>query len=128
MTKKIIEMNAEQQMHYINLENVLAVSRGSTERMLKYLFQFQELIPERLDQLKKAKNQDNRTQIRQILHKMSPQLQFFGIQNIIIPIQRLEFEYETMPNQELEVLVNEIISKLEGALIEVTKTIQKYHV
>lgn len=121
-------MNAEQHMHFINLENVNAVSRGNTERMLKYLFQFQELIPERLDKLKTATRNNNRTEIRQLLHKMSPQLQFFGIQNIAIPIQRLEFEYESMPDEELGVLVNEIISKLEGALIEVNQTIQNQHV
>lgn len=111
---------------FINLENVVNISRGDSDRMLKYLKQFQELIPERLIQLKEALNQDDRKQIRQIIHKMSPQLQFFGIQNIILPIQRLEFEYESMPFFELQALGNDIIYKLEGATKEVSKIIQSH--
>jgi hypothetical protein len=54
---------------------------------------------------------------------MSPQLHFFGIQNITIPIQRLEFEYESMPFSEMKSIVNDIIHKLEQALMEVNATI-----
>lgn len=117
-------MKTEHHTSFIKLENLVALSRGDSERMMKYLNQFQELIPERLKQLKEALKKDDRKQIRQILHKMSPQLQFFGIQDIIIPIQRLEIEYNTMPFIELEALGNDIIYKLEGATKEVTKIIQ----
>ncbi|WP_223033743.1 Hpt domain-containing protein [Hanstruepera marina] len=119
-------MNLERNTHFINLDNLVSISRGNSDRMLKYLNQFQELIPERLQQLKKALNQDDRRQIRQILHKMSPQLQFFGIQDIITPIQRLEFEYETIPFIELEALGNDIIYKLEGATKEVSQIIETH--
>ena len=123
-TEKLIAMNAERHKTFINLENLVSIARGDSDRMLKYLKQFQELIPERLEQLKDALAENDRKQTRQILHKMSPQLQFFGIQDVAFPIQRLEMEYETMPLFELNALVNDIINKLEGAISEVTKTIQ----
>ena len=112
--------------NYIDLQNVVNISRGDSSRLLKYLNQFKELIPDRLYLLKQALYVEDRKQIRQVLHKMSPQLQFFGIQNIIIPIQRLEFEYESMPFDEMEAIVKDIIHKLEEALMEVNATIVTY--
>ena len=112
--------------NHIDLKNVLTISRGDNERILKYLNQFKELIPDRLYLLKQALFLEDRTQIRQVLHKMSPQLQFFGIQGITTPVQRLEFEYKTMPFSEMEVLVNNIITNLEEALLEVKATIVTY--
>ena len=110
-------------MRYIDLKNINAISRGNERNVLKYLKQFLELIPERSEQLKEALKNEDRLQIRQILHKMSPQLQFFGIEDIIVPIQRLEFEYQSMPLNELQKLVSEIICKLEGAINEVSTLI-----
>lgn len=108
---------------YIDLQNIINISRGDPDRILKYLNQFNELIPERMGYLKISLINGDRIMLRQILHKMSPQLQFFGIKNITTPIQRMEFEYQIMPNKELEALVNEIIAKLEGAVAEVSKII-----
>lgn len=117
-------MKTERGKPLLNLQNLESISRGDSERMLKYLKQFQELIPERMSQLKEALSKDDRLGIRQIVHKMSPQLQFFGIQNIIVPVQRLEYEYDSMSYLELEVLINDIISKLEGSLSEISNIIQ----
>ena len=117
-------MDKASKMTYIDLQNLITVSRGDSSHMLKYLNQFKELIPERSAQLKEALETNDRKLTRQLLHKMSPQLQFFGIQNIVIPIQRLEFEYMSMPLDEMEVIVKDIIHKLEGAIIEVNKTIE----
>lgn len=117
-------MNSDRHKPILNLQNLESIARGDSERMLKYLKQFQELIPERLEQLKVALTNDDRIGIRQILHKMSPQLQFFGIEAIIVPIQRLEYDYDTMPYLEIEVLVNDIIYKLEGSLSEISNIIQ----
>jgi HPt (histidine-containing phosphotransfer) domain-containing protein len=108
---------------YTDLDNVVTISRGDSSRMLKYLKQFIELISDRLIEVRNALDLHDRVLIRQILHKMSPQLQFFGIKDVSIPIQRLEFEYESMPFLELEVLVNDIIVKLEDALEEISKLI-----
>lgn len=107
----------------IDLQNIINISRGNPDHILKYLKQFVELIPERLKDLKISLENGDRMMIRQILHKMSPQLQFFGIKNVTTPIQRMEFEYQSMPINELEQLVNDIITKLEEAVAEVSKII-----
>lgn len=107
----------------IDLQNIISISRGNPEHILKYLKQFMELIPERLKDLKISLENGDRMMIRQILHKMSPQLKFFGIKNVTTPIQRMEFEYQSMPINELEQLVNDIIAKLEEAVSEVSNII-----
>ena len=111
----------------IDLENLETISRGDDLRKLRYLEQFRELIPERSKQLKIALEDEDRVLIRQILHKMSPQLQFFGVKGVIIPIQRLEFEYQSMPELELNQLVTDIIRKLEVAVNDVVKLINSTH-
>jgi len=116
-------MDSNWETSYTDLNNVITISRGDSTRMLKYLMQFKELIPERLIEVRHALDLHDRVLIRQILHKMSPQLQFFGIKDVSIPIQRLEFEYESMPFIELEILVHDIIVKLEEALEEISKLI-----
>ena len=108
----------------IDLQNIINISRGNPDHILKYLKQFMELIPERLKDLKISLENGDRMMIRQILHKMSPQLQFFGVKNVTTPIQRMEFEYQSMPIKELEHLVNDIIAKLEEAVAEVSKIIE----
>ncbi|WP_228852486.1 hypothetical protein [Aegicerativicinus sediminis] len=110
---------------HLKLENVYQVAKGDSNRILKYLEQFKVLIPERLEQLNLAMSQKNRLNIRQVLHKMSPQLQFFGITDQILHVQRLEFEYETMPFSEIEVLVDDIIIILEEAVNEATAIIDQ---
>ena len=87
------------------------------------MLQFKELMPERCTQLKVALQNNDRISIRQILHKMSPQLQFFGIQDVALPISRLEYEFEVIEYTELQVLVQDIVCKLEAALIEVKQLI-----
>lgn len=119
-------MDSKWKTTYTDLNNVVSISRGDSSRMLKYLVQFKDLIPERLIDVRNALDLHDRVLIRQILHKMSPQLQFFGIKDVSIPIQRLEFEYESMPFIELELLVNDIIVKLEEALEEISKIIDSY--
>jgi len=116
-------MDSNWETTYTDLNNVVTISRGDASRMLKYLKQFIELIPERLTEVRHALDLHDRVLIRQLLHKMSPQLQFFGIKDVTIPIQRLEFEYESMPFIELELIVNDIIVKLEDALDEISRLI-----
>lgn len=87
--------------------------------MVKYLRQFQELIPERIERLKERLQAEDRKVVRQILHQMSPQLEFFGIPEVTAPIRRLEYEYETIPLDQLKTLVNNILAQLDGACKEV---------
>jgi len=98
-------MDPKWETTFTDLNNVITISRGDSFHMLKYLEQFKELIPERLIDVRNALDLHDRILIRQLLHKMSPQLQFFGIKDVSIPIQRLEFEYESMPFIELEMLL-----------------------
>ena len=103
----------------INLKELNNISRGDKKIIYKYLLQFQELIPQRIESLKAHLKTEDRKQVRQLLHQMSPQIQFFGINDLVNPIRRLEFEYETMPLEELYTLVETVIIKLNLALKDV---------
>jgi HPt (histidine-containing phosphotransfer) domain-containing protein len=112
-------MEIEWNTNYIDPQNLINISKGDQARMERYLRQFMELIPTRVADLKNHLREDNRKMIRQTLHQMSPQLQFFGIPDVVMPIRRLEFEYQTMVHKDLENLINEILEKLDGACGEV---------
>jgi hypothetical protein len=119
-------MKIQWNKNYLDLENLLHLSRGDNNQIMKYLNQFLELIPTRVESLKKNMEEGNRKMIRQILHQMSPQLQFFGIPEVIIPIRKLEHEYETIAMEDLKSLVNEILMKLDHATKEVTLILKKH--
>lgn len=103
----------------VNPQELINISRGDKNRMLKYLYQFQTLIPQRIEALKESLETEDRKMVRQLLHQMSPQLQFFGIKDIVEPIRRLEHEYETIPFKDLNSLVNNILLKLNLAIKDV---------
>jgi HPt (histidine-containing phosphotransfer) domain-containing protein len=121
-TENLIQI-MEGEMTCIDLSHLQAVSRGDSAVVLRYLHQFQQLIPDRAQQLRDALERGDRQQIRHVIHKMSPQLQFFGVPDILTPIRRLESDYAVMPLPELERLVTHILTKLEVALTEVTRLI-----
>ena len=108
---------------YIDLKNLISIARGDKDRMLKYLNQFMELIPQRIENLNEYLLANDRKMIRQTLHRMSPQIQFFGIPDVVAPIRRLEHEYETMPLEELELLVKNILTNLDKAINEIESVI-----
>lgn len=110
---------------HLNLQNLIDLSKGDSDRILKYLLQFQELMPGRIENLKKELSENNRVKIRQILHSMSPQLQFFEIPNVTIPINRMEHEYNTLERKELESMVENILIQLEGATEEINNIIKE---
>lgn len=109
----------------INPQDLIKISRGDDKIIHKYLLQFQELIPQRIDSLKENLKAENRKGVRQLLHQMSPQIQFFGIMDLVKPIKRLELDYETMPLEELNTLVETVIIKLNLALNEVHLTLKE---
>jgi hypothetical protein len=109
----------------INPQDLIKISRGDTKIIYKYLLQFQELIPLRINSLKESLKAKNRKQIRQLLHQMSPQIQFFGIMDLVKPIRRLELDYKTMPLEELNTLVETVIIKLNLALNDVDLALKK---
>ncbi|UJH67365.1 hypothetical protein [Allomuricauda sp. SCSIO 65647] len=116
----------KQKTKYVDLSNVLSISRGDDERILKYLDQFNQLIPERMIELQRAIDNQNRLKIRQIVHQMGPQIQFFGISSIVPLVQQLELEYETIPIKDLNDHVVQIMAILEKALAEVSQLITTY--
>ena len=91
----------------INPQDLIKISRGDDKIIHKYLLQFQELIPQRIVSLKESLKAEDRKQVRQLLHQMSPQIQFFGIIELVKPIRRLELDYDTMPIEELKTLVED---------------------
>lgn len=109
----------------INPQDLINISRGDNKIIYKYLLQFQELIPRRINSLKDNLKAEDRKQVRQLLHQMSPQIQFFGIMDLVKPIQRLELDYETMPLEELNTLIEKVIIKLELALNDVTSALEE---
>lgn len=104
---------------FIDLEPLLEISRGDTQKMRVYLQQFLELIPSRIELLQQSVANKDRKTTRQILHQMSPQLQFFGVPGVMIPIQRLALEYQSMEWAELERMVRDIRARLESACQEI---------
>lgn len=106
-------------MSIISLKNVEAISRGDDLRKLKYLKQFTALIPERCAELEHAVQNDDRTTLGQILHKMSPQVQFFGIREVEIPFARLAHEHKSMEYAAMRNEVMEIVRTLDTAVEEV---------
>lgn len=109
----------------INPQELIHIARGDNKIIYKYLLQFQQLIPQRMESLEESLKAEDRKMVRQLLHQMSPQLQFFGIKDIVQPIRRLEHEYETMPYQDLCSLVATILSKLNLAIKDVDLTIKE---
>ncbi|MFT4848072.1 MAG: HPt (histidine-containing phosphotransfer) domain-containing protein [Sediminicola sp.] len=118
-------MNIQWNTTHINLKELIKISRGDRDISYKYLQQFKELIPKRTESLKKSLKSEDRKMVRQILHQMSPQLQFFGIKDITKSIRRLELEYETMPIAELTELVQNILVKLDFAIKDVNLILEE---
>lgn len=109
----------------IDLTHLKQISRGNKEKELYYLRQFQELIPVRLDQLKVALHDEQQDSIRQIIHIMSPQLEFFGIMEVKHIKKLLETD-ETFRNvDEMKILLNHLIAKIAEAIKEINDLILK---
>jgi HPt (histidine-containing phosphotransfer) domain-containing protein len=108
----------------VNPKELIYISRGDKNRMLKYLYQFQTLIPERIEALKLSLKDKDRKKVRQLLHQMTPQLQFFGIEGVVQPIKKLELEYATISFEDLTTLVDAILIKLKIAIKDVDSILQ----
>lgn len=109
----------------IDLKNLHQISRGDQSRTLRYLNQFAELIPVRTAEIKEALANRNREQVKKLIHKLSPQIQFFGINDFNRLKQKLELEYQDIDYFELQQLVNELLERLEAARMEVEKLIHE---
>jgi HPt (histidine-containing phosphotransfer) domain-containing protein len=117
-------MNLNWNKDIIDLKKLVEVTRGDSGRILRYLNQFQELIPTRINLMYTYLDAEDRTMIRQTIHQMSPQLHFFGLPAISEPIERIEREFEFMPIEELKSLCSQMIEQLESAKVEVDRIVQ----
>jgi HPt (histidine-containing phosphotransfer) domain-containing protein len=108
---------------FIDPTQLFKIARGNPKSLQKYLRQFQELIPDRTASLKKSLQAEDWEMVRQHVHKMSPQLQFFGLPGILGSIHRLEVEYQEMTLKEMTHLVNDLIGKIDQATAEVDSII-----
>lgn len=112
-------MNLKPNTSFVNLENLNQLSRGDQAMEHKYLKQFIELIPERMEKLNSGLKSEDRVMVRQTLHAMIPQLNFFGVPNVVEAIQKLEVEYKILPMPQLKQMVQDILFILQKALDEV---------
>ncbi len=110
--------------HYIGLSQLEQITRGSAERKQRYLRQFLQLVPKRVEKVQEAMSQKDRALIRQTLHSMRPQLQFFEVPWVDQPIQEMEFTYETMEWEKMEQLTEKILHQLAEACKEVESLIE----
>lgn len=117
-------MNIKWNAKHIDPQYLIEVSHGDERRLLKYLNRFQELIPKRIEKLQQGLETEDRKMIRQTVHQMSPQLQFFGVLDTESIVRRLEFEHETIPFEQLKLLVKEFLDKLESVQREVAVIIK----
>ena len=118
-------MNKKLNTKYINLDNVMAISKGSEEKVMSYLTQFTTLIPDRIERLQKEIASHNDQQIKRVLHNMSPQVQFFGLPKTIDAIKRVELEYDQLNFDEKKSIIFGIIGQLEDAVKEVNTILNK---
>nr|WP_255552021.1 Hpt domain-containing protein [Roseivirga sp. E12] len=110
----------------LDLTNLERITRGNQSSLLKYLRQFKELIPERVSQLRQMIKEKDRKGIRQCLHKMSPQLEFFGVNDAVVLKHRLELEYDSFPQEEMEAMLEQLLDKIDQSYLEIDKVIAKH--
>lgn len=109
---------------YISSHNIDKISRGKSKVTVKYLQQFQKLIPPKITLLQVALQQEDRKSIRQILHNICPQLQFFGMEKIVPSIQHISKSYQEMAWDELADSTVFIIDILEQGIAEVDQVLR----
>lgn len=113
------QMDVNTNTQFIDLKNVIDISRGDHQKLHKYLNQFVSLIPNRVDKLKFNLKKGDKPGVRKVLHNMAPQIQFFGVSEIETEITRVELELDKLTMEELNNIVDRIVDKLEKAISEV---------
>lgn len=116
-------MHIDWNPQYFDLDNLVDVARGNQKILLRYLNQFVQLVPSRLQELNGCVQEEDRSGAREVLHAMIPQLEFFGVQGVVGPIRDLQDIYLDVEWGELEERVNEIAGDLELTCGEVEELI-----
>lgn len=107
----------------INLEGLNNLCKGNETKKHKYLKQFLKMIPLSIQKLKFATEEGDRTTILKEFHFISPQLLFFGIDDMSLLMEK-ERENEGLSFDALKNQIDKIIIKIEKALKEVESIIE----
>lgn len=107
----------------INLEGLNKLCKGNETKKLKYLKQFLEMISLSIQKLRLATEKGVRTTVMKEFHFMSPQLVFFGINDISVLMEK-ERENEGLSFDVLKNQIDKVIIKIEKALEEVESIIE----
>ena len=126
LSRENIYMDIQWNSPFLDIHHLIKISRGDKNRMLKYLDQFQALIPQRIKDLEEALQLEHRSQIQELLHQMLPQIHFFGIPKVLPSIEKIELEYQSIPMPEMNSMVLAIIRNLNQAIAEADKFTQKF--
>ncbi len=98
---------------------------GDDSVLIQYLKQFYQLVSERLILLNKAQNLGRRDEIKQLIHTMRPQIQFFGFVKTSTQLEELESSVLTMNSIELAKNLNSITVVLSKHLLEINNHISE---
>lgn len=107
----------------INLAGLNKLCKGNETKKLKYLKQFLEMISLSIQKLRLATEKGDRTTVMKEFHFMSPQLVFFGINDISVLMEK-ERENDGLSFDLLKDQIEKTITKIEKALEEVESIIE----
>jgi HPt (histidine-containing phosphotransfer) domain-containing protein len=110
---------------YIDPKNLNKVSRGNSKIIVKYLKQFEEIMPVKIDALQSALAAEDREETRKVLHSISPQLQFFGVPRIVPVIRKILDNHQKLPWNTIASQSQAIIQVIEAATAEVRQVLAK---
>ena len=108
----------EEQASHINLDALNALCKGDKDKKARYLHQFIKMQTPSIKKLKSDLETENRSGVVGEIHFMSPQLQFFGIDDFKDLLRR-EKESPFLQFNELRSRVLEGIDCIEKAMEEV---------
>lgn len=92
----------------IDLSSVEQISRGDSQRKMRYLNQFVELMRERSEAIEAGLKASDLSAIQKVVHSMSPQLKFFevsGTEDAAVRIQHGGSEMTAEMRQDIEAFV-----------------------
>ncbi|MEM6724864.1 MAG: hypothetical protein AAF598_12545 [Bacteroidota bacterium] len=110
----------------MDLSKLLEMGADRPGLVERYLRQFADIVPGRIEKLELESAQQNRKAVRQIVHQMKPQLLFFGLP---IPSGDFELLQDTsipLSGDGLSQLVAKVIGLLQAALREINQLLQTH--
>ena len=111
---------------YIDLSRVEKLTKGDPVKMQRYLHQFLELIPEKIDELKTLQINENREKIRELIHHIGPHLVYFGVPEVNETLKFIESNINTIPFSELRIILNKLLFNINKAIEEISNIAAKY--